>query len=87
MIVHGTVMAAMAGGTHSGLARKAEIVLAPTQLDPDEDHPIEFVLESLVAVANDIKDRKKPQDSTVVNMSWGVEKDYAEKWLWNTMST
>lgn len=66
MINHGTVMAAMAGGIHSGLARKAELVLAPTQLDLDEDHPIEFVLESLVAVANDIKDRKKPQDSSTL---------------------
>lgn len=79
-------MAAMAGGLHSGLARKAELVLAPTQLDVDEDHPIEFMLESLVAVANDIKERKKPKDSTVVNMSWGIERDYSQQWLWDTMS-
>ena len=78
-------MAAMAGGAFSGLARKSQIVLAPTMLDLDPRYPIEMLIGSIVAIANDIADQGKPRDTTIVNMSWGVARKWSEPWFWATL--
>jgi hypothetical protein len=61
-------------GKSVGIARKAELVVAPTPGKLSTDWPTERLLEALVLIANDIEQKEKPKDSTVVNMSFGVKK-------------
>ncbi|KAM0273541.1 hypothetical protein ACHAQH_008290 [Verticillium albo-atrum] len=82
---HGTVISAMIGGTFSGIARQASLVVVPTKLGADEDWPLEIFLASLVAISNDIVKEKKPKDTTVVNMSFGIPMKDAEPRFWTIM--
>ncbi|PNH59394.1 hypothetical protein VD0002_g8164 [Verticillium dahliae] len=82
---HGTVVSAMVGGVASGIARQASLVVVPTKLEVEEDWPVEIFLASLVAISQDIVKEKKPQDTTIVNMSFGIPMRYAEPHLWTIM--
>lgn len=63
-IVHGTVVAALAGGKTGGIARKAEIVFTPILHNIEEKN-----LEALVKVAEAAA--RIPINTCLVNMSWG----------------
>ncbi|KAM0566340.1 hypothetical protein ACHAP9_007423 [Verticillium nonalfalfae] len=82
---HGTVISAMVGGVASGIARQASLVVVPTKLEVEEDWPLEIFLASLVAISQDIVKEKKSQDTTIVNMSFGIPMKYAEPHFWTIM--
>ncbi|KAG7102489.1 Chitotriosidase-1 like protein [Verticillium longisporum] len=82
---HGTVISAMVGGVASAIARQASLVVVPTKLEVEEDWPLEIFLASLVAISQDIVKEKKPQDTTIVNMSFGIPMKYAEPHFWTIM--
>jgi hypothetical protein len=72
-------------GKSVGIARKAELVVAPTPGKLSTNWPTERLLEALVLIANDIEEKAKPEDSTVVNMSFGVSPGVQEDGFWNIM--
>jgi hypothetical protein len=66
---HGTAVAALAGGTSSGSARKANIVFAANP----KNGWVEKALEVFVKIANDAAGTS---NTCVISMSWGVQQQY-----------
>lgn len=81
--LHGTIVGSYAGGKSVGIARKAEIVVAPVPLGFTTDWPVETLLQAIVNIANDIASGRKPKDTTVVNMSFGSTFNSAQESFWN----
>jgi hypothetical protein len=81
---HGTIVAAFAGGSSIGLAKKATIVHIQTPDEVNVNWPIERWLEALVTAANHMHD--KPKDTTIVNMSTGINRKWADDSTWEIMS-
>ena len=75
-------MAAFAGGRTLGVARNARMIHVQTPHELNRDWPIERFLEALINVANRCIGTK---DTTVINMSWGLQFDSANIGVWEIM--
>ncbi|KAH7064410.1 peptidase S8/S53 domain-containing protein [Paraphoma chrysanthemicola] len=63
---HGTVVAALAGGIVSGIARKANIVFTEILVNVIKEKNLEALIKIAAAAA------QIPKDTCIVNMSWGL---------------
>ncbi|KAK7994851.1 hypothetical protein PG990_013624 [Apiospora arundinis] len=79
---HGPLVAAFAGGRTLGVARNARMIHVQTPHELNKNWPIERFLEALINVANRCIGTT---DTTVVNMSWGMQLEAANVKVWLIM--
>ena len=79
---HGPLVAAFAGGRTLGVAKNARMIHVQAPHELNKNWPIERFLEALINVANRCAGT---EDSTVVNMSWGLQFDAAHIAVWEIM--